>query len=80
MDNVNNTLGNRRDNRDHDQRLTEASQAAIGITRPMLQFQTSVIRLFADQFEVWARSYETMAQIAGQQLQGGAQDQTRQQG
>ncbi len=48
----------RRMARDQESRIAAATAVGLNAMRPMIQFQVSVLRLWADNAELYARNYE----------------------
>ncbi len=48
----------RRMARDQESRLAAAAAVGLNAMRPMIQFQASLLRLWADNAEMYARNYE----------------------
>lgn len=58
MDQVNQTLDSRRIVRDTEARIAAASSAALSSAKPFVEFQTSIMRLWANNCELLARNVE----------------------
>jgi hypothetical protein len=55
---ANQSLDARRIARDQESRLAAAAVVGLNATKPLLQYQTSMLRLWADNCELIARNYE----------------------
>jgi hypothetical protein len=51
-------LDARRITRDQESRFAAAAAVGLNAVKPLFQYQTSVLRLWADNFEMLARNYE----------------------
>ena len=51
-------MGARRIARDQESRIAAAAAVGLNAARPLFQYQTSMLRLMADNFELIARNYE----------------------
>jgi hypothetical protein len=58
MTDPNQSLDARRIARDQESRLAAAAVVGLNATKPLLQYQTSMLRLWADNCELIARNYE----------------------
>ena len=58
MTDANQSLDARRIARDQESRLAAAAVVGLNATKPLLQYQTSMLRLWADNCELIARNYE----------------------
>jgi hypothetical protein len=56
---VNQSLDSRRLARDQDSRIAATASIGLNAVKPFVQFQTSMLRLFADNCELIAHNYET---------------------
>jgi hypothetical protein len=63
MEEVNHSIDNRRIARQQEKAFAEASSFSLSITRPVLQYQAAIIRLWADTFEALANSFERQADM-----------------
>src|SRR5437763_15591868 len=52
------SLDARRIARDQESRLAAAATVGLNAAKPLIQYQTSMLRLMADNFELVARNYE----------------------
>jgi hypothetical protein len=71
---VNQSLDSRRLARDQDSRIAATASIGLNAIKPFVQFQTSILRVFADNCELMAHNYETnlnalLGASAGQQQQ-----------
>ena len=58
MSDVNQRLDARRVARDQESRIVASTLVGLNAAKPFIQFQTSMLRLWADNFELVARNYE----------------------
>ena len=52
------SLDVRRMARDQESRIAAAAAVGLNAAKPLFQYQTSILRLWADNFEMVARNYE----------------------
>jgi hypothetical protein len=52
------SLDARRIARDQESRIAAAASVGFNATKPLFQYQTAILRLWADNFEMLARHYE----------------------
>jgi hypothetical protein len=71
MAEANQSLDARRMAREQKGRMAATASIGLNMAQPFVQFQTSLLRVFAENFEQAARNYEktfeAVANIAGQQ-------------
>ena len=58
MTDANQSLDMRRIARDQESRIAATASMGLNTAKPFVQFQTSILRLWADNFELAARNYE----------------------
>jgi hypothetical protein len=58
MTDANQSLDVRRIARDQESRIAATASVGLNAAKPFVQFQTSILRLWADNFELAARNYE----------------------
>jgi hypothetical protein len=58
MAETNQSLDARRIARDQESRIAAAAAVGLNAAKPLFQYQTSMLRLWADNFEMVARNYE----------------------
>jgi hypothetical protein len=58
MTDANQSLDVRRIARDQESRIAATASMGLNAAKPFVQFQTSILRLWADNFELAARNYE----------------------
>jgi hypothetical protein len=58
MAETNQSLDARRMARDQESRIAAAAAVGLNAAKPLFQYQTSILRLWADNFEMVARNYE----------------------
>jgi hypothetical protein len=58
MADANQSLDARRMARDQESRIAAAAAVGLNVAKPLFQYQTSMLRLLADNFELIARNYE----------------------
>ena len=58
MADANQSLDARRMARDQESRIAAAASVGLNAAKPLFQYQTSMLRLLADNFELIARNYE----------------------
>jgi hypothetical protein len=58
MTDANQSLDMRRIARDQESRIAATASMGLNAAKPFVQFQTSILRLWADNFELAARNYE----------------------
>ena len=56
---VNQSLDSRRLARDQDNRIAATASIGLNAIKPFVQFQSAMLRLFADNCELMAHNYET---------------------
>jgi hypothetical protein len=56
---ANQNLDIRRIARDQENRIAAAAMVGLSVAKPLLHYQTAVLRLMADNFEMIARNYES---------------------
>ena len=52
------SLDTRRIARDQERRIAAATAMGLRVAKPLFQYQTSILRFWADHFEMVARNYE----------------------
>jgi len=71
MAEANQTLDARRMAREQEGRVAATASIGLNMAQPFIQFQTSLLRVFAENFEQTARNYEksfeAVSNIIGQQ-------------
>jgi hypothetical protein len=76
MSDVNQRLDARRVARDQESRIAASTLIGLNAAKPFVEFQTSMLRLFADNCELAARNYEKGLEAFGNVIE--QQSQTRQ--
>jgi hypothetical protein len=76
MSDVNESLDARRIARDQESRIAASTLIGLNAAKPFVEFQTSMLRLFADNCELAARNYEKGLEAFGNVIE--QQSQTRQ--
>lgn len=65
MADANQSLDARRIAREQESRIAASASMGLNAAKPFVQFQTSMLRLWADNFEMLARNYEKGLEALG---------------